>query len=146
MARGFRPEIDGLRALAVIAVIVNHFQKSLLPSGHLGVDIFFVISGYVITASLANRPEPRFTVFLLDFYARRLKRLAPALVVCVVLTSILICLLNYTPALSNFTGVAALLGWSNIFLFRQSTDYFAASSDLNVFTQTWSLGVEEQFY
>ncbi|HEX4594115.1 MAG TPA: acyltransferase family protein [Bryobacteraceae bacterium] len=143
---GYRPEIDGLRALAVIAVIINHFNTALLLSGHLGVDIFFVISGYVITASLANRSDKRFTAFLREFYARRLKRLAPALAVCVVLTGTLICLVDYSPSLSHATGLTALFGWSNIYLLSQSTDYFAVPTELNAFTQTWSLGVEEQFY
>jgi hypothetical protein len=75
----YRPEIDGLRALAVAAVIINHFDKNLLPSGYLGVDVFFVISGYVITWSLCSAPDAHLGSFLLDFYARRLRRLAPAL-------------------------------------------------------------------
>ena len=84
----YRPEIDGLRAFAVVAVIINHFNKDLLPSGYLGVDIFFVISGYVITSSLANHRSETFGDFFLGFYARRVKRLVPALVVFVVGTFI----------------------------------------------------------
>jgi peptidoglycan/LPS O-acetylase OafA/YrhL len=76
----YRPEIDGLRALALIAVIINHFEKTILPSGFLGVDIFFVISGFVITSSLIHRPRQSFRHGVLDFYARRIKRLLPALV------------------------------------------------------------------
>ena len=64
----YRPEIDGLRAFAVVAVIINHFNKDLLPSGYLGVDIFFVISGYVITSSLAGRESKNFQDFLSGFY------------------------------------------------------------------------------
>jgi peptidoglycan/LPS O-acetylase OafA/YrhL len=81
---GYRPEIDGLRAFAVVAVIVNHFNKDLLPSGFLGVDIFFVISGCVITASLAAKRSASFSDFLGGFYARRIKRLVPAQVVFVI--------------------------------------------------------------
>jgi peptidoglycan/LPS O-acetylase OafA/YrhL len=143
---GYRPEVDGLRALAVVAVIINHFNKELLPSGYLGVDIFFVISGYVITSSLATRQSTSFGDLLLGFYTRRVKRLVPALVTCVAITSLLICLFNPNPELSLRTGIAALFGFSNLFLLQQSTDYFAPSTELNVFTQTWSLGVEEQFY
>jgi peptidoglycan/LPS O-acetylase OafA/YrhL len=142
----YRLEVDGLRALAVIAVILNHFNKNILPSGYLGVDIFFVISGFVITSSLLGRPAVSFGCFLTEFYTRRIKRLAPALVIFVTLTGLLICLFNPSPAASLKTGLTALFGLSNLYLLKQSTDYFAASTELNVFTHTWSLGVEEQFY
>jgi peptidoglycan/LPS O-acetylase OafA/YrhL len=142
----YRPEIDGLRAFAVVAVIINHLNKDLLPSGYLGVDIFFVISGYVITSSLSGRESKNFGDFLSGFYQRRIKRLVPALVVFVLVTSILICLFNPDPGTALKTGMASLFGVSNLYLFRQSTDYFAQSTELNPFTHTWSLGVEEQFY
>lgn len=142
----YRPEIDGLRALAVVAVIINHVNKDLLPSGYLGVDIFFVISGYVITASLADRQSKNFLEFLTGFYERRVKRLVPALVVFVLITSVLISLFNPDPGVALRTASASLFGFSNLYLFKQSTDYFAPSTELNPFTHTWSLGVEEQFY
>lgn len=142
----YRPEIDGLRAMAVVSVIVNHFNQELLPSGYLGVDIFFVISGFVITSSIASRHTESFTDFLTGFYQRRVKRLVPALVTCIVITSFLICLFDPSPGVSLRTGIASLFGFSNLYLLQQSTDYFAASTNLNTFTHTWSLGVEEQFY
>jgi peptidoglycan/LPS O-acetylase OafA/YrhL len=142
----YRPEIDGLRAFAVVAVIINHFNKDLLPSGYLGVDIFFVISGYVITSSLAVRESKNFLDFLTGFYERRIKRLVPALVVFVLITSVLISLFNPDPDISLKTGASSLFGLSNLYLLKQSTDYFAESTELNPFTHTWSLGVEEQFY
>ncbi|MGA7955051.1 MAG: acyltransferase, partial [Gloeobacterales cyanobacterium] len=146
----YRPEIDGLRAFAVVAVIINHFNRDLLPSGFLGVDIFFVISGYVITSSLANRNHQSLADFVLEFYSRRIKRIVPALVLCVGLTC-LIGFLFISPRDGDFdlswqTGASSLFGLSNLYLLNQSTDYFATSSELNLFTQTWSLGVEEQFY
>ncbi len=142
----YRPEIDGLRAFAVVAVIINHFNNGILPGGYLGVDIFFVISGYVITSSLLKRPCVDFKDFISGFYERRVKRLVPALCVFVLITSIAICLFNPSPDLSLWTGLTSLFGLSNLYLLKQSTDYFAQSTDLNVFTHTWSLGVEEQFY
>jgi peptidoglycan/LPS O-acetylase OafA/YrhL len=142
----YRAEIDGLRAFAVVAVIINHFNKDLLPSGYLGVDIFFVISGYVITSSLSERENKSFGDFLMSFYARRIKRLVPALVAFVLVTSALTCLFNPTPGTELKTGIMSLFGLSNFYLFRKSTDYFAQSTELNPFTHTWSLGVEEQFY
>ncbi len=142
----YQDEIDGLRALAVVAVIINHFNKNLLPSGYLGVDIFFVISGYVITSSLANRPSKNFMDFLLGFYTRRIKRLVPALVLYVVVSSVLICLVTPSPNEALKTGARSLFGLSNLYLFQQATNYFGASAELNVYTHTWSLGVEEQFY
>ena len=142
----YRPDIDGLRAFAVITVIINHFNKDILPGGYLGVDIFFVISGFVITSSLYQRPNENFKDFISGFFERRIKRLIPALSVFVLLTSIAICLFNREPIFSLRTGITSLLGLSNMYLLKQSTNYFAPSTELNVFTHTWSLGVEEQFY
>lgn len=145
-SKRYRPEIDGLRAFAVVAVIINHFNKDLLAGGYLGVDIFFVISGYVITSSLLGRESKNFGDFLSGFYERRIKRLLPALIVFVLVTSILICMFDPEPEASLDAGIRSLFGLSNIYLFNQSADYFAQSTELNPFTHTWSLGVEEQFY
>ena len=142
----YRPEIDGLRAFAVIAVIINHFNKDILPNGYLGVDIFFVISGFVITSSLYQRPSKNFKDFIIGFYERRVKRLVPALSFFVLIMSITICFFNEEPVSSLRTGLTSLFGLSNIYLLKHSTDYFAQSTEFNVFTHTWSLGVEEQFY
>jgi len=146
----YRPEIDGLRAIAVLAVIAFHFNEHLLPSGFLGVDVFFVISGFVITASLARHQESDWRPFLLGFYARRIKRLIPLLMTCILVT-MLVGAFVISPGSDEFkatwtTGIAALFGVSNIMLQAQQSDYFASSTALNPFTHTWSLGVEEQFY
>ena len=111
----YRPEIDGLRAFAVIAVIINHFNKEILPNGYLGVDIFFVISGFVITSSLYQRPSKNFKDFIIGFYERRIKRLVPAFSVFVLITSITICLLNPNPGTSLQTGLTSLFGLSNLY-------------------------------
>ena len=142
----YRPEIDGIRAFAVFTVIINHFNKDILPGGYLGVDIFFVISGFVITSSLYKRPSENFKDFISGFYERRIKRLVPALSIFVLITSIAICLFQSNPYQSLWTGLTSLFGLSNLYLLDKTTDYFARSTELNVFTHTWSLGVEEQFY
>jgi peptidoglycan/LPS O-acetylase OafA/YrhL len=145
-----RSDIDGLRAVAVLAVIVNHLDVSLLPGGYLGVDIFFVISGYVITASLSNRTHAGLASFLTSFYMRRVKRLLPALCFFIIITSIVGSLfispwsIEYKSSLR--AAIYALIGSSNIYLYLRSVDYFGSSAELNPFTHTWSLGVEEQFY
>ncbi len=134
----------------MLAVIANHIDKSLLPGGFLGVDIFFAISGYVITGSLLSRPREPFGPFILGFYERRVRRIVPALLFCVVLTFLAASL--FIPPGSDLaasawrTGAWALAGGSNIFLSISSSDYFSPSTALNPFTQTWSLGIEEQFY
>lgn len=143
---GYRPEIDGLRALAVLAVIFNHIDKSLLPNGFLGVDVFFVISGFVITSSLSSLPYKMGGAFLCAFFARRMRRLLPVLALCVLVTGVLVCYVDPKPTASLTTGIFALFGFSNFFLLSNAGDYFARAAEANAFTQTWSLGVEEQFY
>ena len=144
--RFYRPEIDGLRALAVIFVIIYHFNQNVLPAGFLGVDIFFVISGYVISSSFARKESKNISVFLINFYARRIKRLLPALLVFVTTFCLLLSILVPQPGSSLKTAISSLFGLSNIYLFNYSTDYFAQENELNVFLHTWSLGVEAQFY
>lgn len=142
----YRSEIDGLRAIAVISVLVNHFFPLYFPNGYLGVDVFFVISGFVITGSIQSRLNSSIGLFLLDFYGRRIKRLAPALIICIIFTSFLISMIHPFPQEYLRTGIFALFGFSNIYLYSRSTDYFSDAASLNPFTHTWSLGVEEQFY
>lgn len=146
----YRPDIDGMRAVAVLAVIVNHFGADFLPGGFLGVDMFFVISGFVITTSLLDRDHDKFPVLLVDFYSRRIKRLLPALMLCVLVTGLLGAIF-INPDSAGFShsmraGFFSLLGVSNIYFFTEAIDYFGLSAKLNLFTHTWSLGVEEQFY
>ena len=142
----YRPDVDGLRALAVIAVIVGHAFESWFPRGYLGVDVFFVISGFVITLSLVSRPGTSLGLFLAAFSLRRIKRLFPALLVCIGLTCAILLVIDLTPNESFRTGAAALFGVSNFSLYSQELDYFSPSIRYNSFTHTWSLGVEEQFY
>ena len=144
----YRPEIDGLRALAVVSVIINHFGEGYLPGGFLGVDIFFVISGYVITGSLLSGAHSNFSGYISDFYARRILRLLPTLLVVILIGSVAICSVatwQYA-SMSIRTAITAVFGVSNIYLYSQAIDYWGGQATLNPFTHTWSLGVEEQFY
>jgi peptidoglycan/LPS O-acetylase OafA/YrhL len=146
----YRPEIDGLRAVAVVAVLINHLNQRFLPGGFLGVDIFFVISGYVVTSSLMAREDGSRWQFLARFYGRRVRRLLPALVVNIAVVSVLFSL--FASPLDDFyapimrTGTTAIFGVSNLYLLKQGTGYFAGDNQFNIFMHTWSLGVEEQFY
>ena len=125
-----------------MAVLVNHANSAWLPGGFLGVDSFFVLSGYVVAhSSISHQGEGNS-----GFYTRRLRRLQPALV-CMLLVT---CLLSWPAGLLTnshlLTGLYSLVGLSNLNLVSQSLDYFGVSAAENPFTHTWSLGVEEQFY
>ena len=142
--------IDGLRALAVLAVIIFHFSPQSMPGGYLGVDVFFTISGYVVLKSMLERKRDSIKGIYASFLARRVKRLLPAVVFCFLVTSFVVFIfVPKSAATLDFslkTGIAAVFGLSNLFLIRESTHYFSQDADLNFFTHTWSLGVEEQFY
>lgn len=141
--------IDGMRALAVLAVMLYHLEPSIIPGGFVGVDVFFVISGFVVTASLASHGQENIGRFLGNFYARRLARLIPALVTMLVATTLAYVLLvpqAWFNRAAQSVGQAAFWGLSNWVLDRQTINYFEPRAELNPFTHTWSLGVEEQFY
>jgi peptidoglycan/LPS O-acetylase OafA/YrhL len=146
----YLPAIDGLRAIAVIAVILFHADfLDVLPGGFTGVDLFFVISGYVISQSLCDRGHSGFVDYLKAFYRRRLLRILPALLVVLVATFLVSALFvpqSWLSEQSNRTGLAAFFGVSNIVLAWNTDTYFAPGAELNPFLHTWSLGVEEQFY
>ena len=116
----YRLDIDGLRAVAVVAVILFHLNPSWLPGGFTGVDIFFVISGYVVTASLSKQDNQNIFDYLLSFYARRIKRLLPALVACVVVTTVFteLFILPKQTTVILASGTRALFGWSNMFFIQ----------------------------
>ena len=142
----YLPELDGIRAFAVSIVIINHFNKEFLPSGFLGVDIFFLISGFVITSSLISRSENNFWGFISNFYARRIKRIFPALLTCLIISGIILCFFNDSPLYEIKSAITSVFGLSNIYFIKISMDYFSPTAEINPFLHTWSLGVEEQFY
>ena len=141
--------IDGLRAIAVLSVIIFHFESSLLPGGFTGVDVFFVISGYVISKSLARNYGEKLSVFLLEFYKRRLLRILPALLACLLVTGVISSLFipeYWLSSKNDITGASAFFGLSNFFLLSGEDGYFSQRVSFNPFVHTWSLAVEEQFY
>ena len=143
------PAIDGLRAIAVLAVIIFHLDPKLLPGGFAGVDVFFVISGYVVARSLAVHAHERLGSFLVGFYSRRIRRILPALVFCLLTTVVLTILFVPESWLSSTVQQAALyafFGMSNIALVWFQDGYFSPRAEFNPFVHTWSLSVEEQFY
>ena len=145
----YRPDIDGLRALSVLGVLVYHLDHALLPGGFIGVDVFFVISGFVVTGAMAGRANELFSGFIADFYARRLARIIPALVLTLCVTTGLDVLFMPESWLSSqdvTLGLSAFFGISNWFLQKGQESYFTPRVDFNPYLHTWSLGVEEQFY
>jgi peptidoglycan/LPS O-acetylase OafA/YrhL len=145
----YRPDIDGLRAIAVVSVIIFHINANLLPGGFLGVDIFFVISGFLITSLLLKELQQTKKISLKGFYVRRVKRIIPALLV-VVVTTLLVGFLILTPTdfLSLLkSAVASLLSLANVFFyFSLDQGYFAKDTAEVPLLHMWSLAVEEQFY
>lgn len=145
----YYPYIDGLRALAVLAVLVFHLHGAWLPGGFVGVDVFFVISGFVVSASVAGYQGRNPFHFFAYFYARRIKRIFPALIVCLLVTAYFTALFipgSWLSDVNQKVGLYAFFGFSNLVLAQTGRDYFAPTTEFNPYTHTWSLAVEEQFY
>ena len=141
------PAIDGLRAIAVIAVALYHLGISWIPGGFLGVDLFFVISGYVITRLLLDSIQERGGLDLRDFYMARVRRLLPPLVFMIVLTSIVVGLWAPDTTKRFLTDAPfSLFGGMNWWLVFNHQDYFETSGRPPLLQHTWSLAVEAQFY
>ncbi len=143
-----RRDIDGLRAVAVTLVVAFHAGIPFFDAGFVGVDVFFVLSGFLITGILAREADDLGTVRLGRFYTRRLRRLLPASTLTVVVTLIASALL--VSALSwktlSRTAIAAAAYASNLYFGQEAGNYFADSSESNPLLHFWSLAVEEQFY
>jgi peptidoglycan/LPS O-acetylase OafA/YrhL len=142
-----RTEIDGLRAVAVLAVLFYHFSVPGFGGGFVGVDIFFVISGYLIGGILWRELSERGTISLSAFYIRRIKRLAPAFIVVAFTTLVAgyFVLLPFEFRELGKSLIAATFYLSNVHFFREE-GYFAGAADQKILLHTWSLSVEEQFY
>jgi peptidoglycan/LPS O-acetylase OafA/YrhL len=144
---GYRPDIDGLRALAVLPVLAFHFNIPYFGGGFVGVDVFFVISGYLITGILLKDFGTGRPGWLGRFYMRRIRRILPAFLAMTLLTLLTGSVLLFPGELAALgrNALAALFFASNLYLHAE-TNYFAAGSEANAFLHTWSLAVEEQFY
>lgn len=145
----YRPEIDGLRALAIIGVVLYHAGVGLVASGFVGVDVFFVISGYLITSLILRERLDTGRVDLMEFYARRTRRLLPILIVVCVVTILLS--IWFVPGYSGKSEVALSAASSfvfaaNFYFQHVSGGYFDADAAMMPLLHLWSLGVEEQFY
>jgi peptidoglycan/LPS O-acetylase OafA/YrhL len=143
---GYRADVDGLRAIAVISVIAFHLSRSWLPGGYLGVDIFFVLSGYLITLILWREAlKGQFSI--LRFYERRVRRIMPALLLLLFFTTMAAIVLLLPADLIGYgKSMLATLGFvANIYFWRD-TDYFSRAAEAKPLLHVWSLGVEEQFY
>jgi peptidoglycan/LPS O-acetylase OafA/YrhL len=147
---GFRPDVEGLRAVAVGAVLLYHAGVPFAPGGYVGVDVFFVISGFLITGLLVRELEKTDTISLSRFYSRRAKRLLPlTVVVLAFVVLVALALPLYDPVRMDEVSlgvVASGLYVMNWLLAARATDYFAAGLEASPVQHFWTLAVEEQFY
>lgn len=142
----YRPEVDGLRAVAVTLVLLFHLGSTTVSGGFIGVDVFFVISGFLITSKILHDLEKgHFSIT--EFYIARIRRIAPALLATIIAACVIAALIYSPAALKELaeSAFSAILSVSNIY-FWQTSGYFDAAADTKALLHTWSLGVEEQFY
>lgn len=146
MKLSYRADIDGLRAIAVLFVILFHIDSTVFTGGFIGVDVFFVISGYLITQIIEKElAQNKFSI--LAFYERRFRRILPALFIVVIATSLVALVLLNAKNLMNYgRSVAATALFSSNILFLLQSGYFDTASEYKPLLHTWSLAVEEQFY
>lgn len=143
----YRPEIDGLRAVAIVPVILFNLGAGWLPGGYLGVDVFFVISGFLITSILLREMTAGQFSFK-RFWARRVRRIMPALLLVTVATLVATWILVFPPdrpAIGR-QAAATLLSVANFYFWRFAGDYWGSQAEDSPFLHAWSLAVEEQFY
>jgi peptidoglycan/LPS O-acetylase OafA/YrhL len=142
----YRAEIDGVRAIAVTAVLLFHFFPAIFPLGYLGVDVFFVISGFLISTYIIKECEQG-TFSFAEFYHRRVKRILPVVMVVLIVTSIVAALLFAPSNLRDysFSLLSSLTFTANIYFWRNG-GYFGLDNSIEPLLHMWSLGVEEQFY
>src|ERR1700728_1796466 len=145
---GYRSDIEGVRAVAILLVVAVHAGVPWLGGGFVGVDVFFVLSGFLITGLLVQEITDTGRLRFAEFYVRRLRRLLPALIVMLLIVRTLAALLLAPGEQGGQASAAAMaaLWLSNVHFAFARLDYFAPGTETNLFLHTWSLGVEEQFY
>ncbi|MFA6119442.1 MAG: acyltransferase [Parachlamydiales bacterium] len=143
----YQPQIDGLRAIAVIGVILFHMKYQWISGGFVGVDIFFVISGYLITSIILKEHENR-QFKISKFMVRRIKRILPALLTMLFVISIVIYFLLFIDDINSFgeQSLSAIFSCSNIFFWKTIGSYWGPSANNLPLLHMWSLSLEEQFY
>ena len=144
----FRPDVEGLRAVAILLVVLYHVHAGLAPGGYVGVDVFFVISGFLITGQLVRELRTAGRISLLAFYARRARRILPVALLTVTVTAVASALLLNPLAAqrSLHDGLSAIYFGANVHFAARGADYFNAGLSPSPFQHFWSLAVEEQFY
>ncbi|UPT70105.1 MAG: acyltransferase [Flavobacterium sp. JAD_PAG50586_2] len=143
----YRPEIDGLRTIAILPVLFFHLGYNWISGGYFGVDVFFVISGYLITTLLtAKISEGNFSMF--EFWTRRIKRLIPALLIVILFFLIIYPLIIFKPNIKELSNdiFPAIFSYFNFYALFHFGDYWGVAAEKSYFLHTWSLSVEEQFY
>lgn len=142
-----RREIDGLRSLAILPVLFYHAGFTWMPGGFFGVDVFFVISGFLITAILVSELNSTGRISITGFYERRARRILPALFLVVLVSIAIGWFLIFTDQYKLFLdSIVSILYFGSNYFFLNHTGYFDADIDLNPMVHTWSLAIEEQFY
>lgn len=143
----YRPEVDGLRAIAVIPVVLFHLGFNWIEGGYLGVDVFFVISGFLITLILLKENASGSFSFV-NFWLRRIRRILPALLVMVIITLLSSYFIVFKPILKAYAsdGASAIFSYANIAMLLKFGDYWGHAAEGSPFLHSWSLSVEEQFY
>ena len=145
--RRYIKELDGIRAIAVIMVLAYHLKLALFKSGFLGVTVFFVLSGYLITGILISEVEEEGTIDLKNFWLRRIRRLVPAVMsmaVVIIFVSAVVNRIIFTKGCKDF--LASVLGFNNWWQIFNKVSYFEAAGVPSPFTHCWSLAIETQFY
>ena len=139
---GYRPELDGLRGISILLVYVHHLYHPLMPGGFFGVDVFFVLSGFLITSLLVQEWSREGSISLKNFYIRRALRLMPAVFTLIlVIGGFALIFLDKRRAIETYQGIWLTLSYASNWLY--AFDYFSANNPLGI---TWSLAIEEQFY